>query len=149
MELFYNKNINDKTVEFNLDGIENNHINKVLRKKEGDILTFTNGKNLKFEVEIIQLSKKTCSLKVLNYETVPYKDHLHIAISILKSTSRFENFIEKAVEIALEHRLGMTCDPVKRLVQVSFIERNCLGAIKVIYAASFTLRGETERSLYH
>ena len=46
MELFYNKNINDKTEEFNLDGIENNHINKVLRKKEGDILTFTNGKNL-------------------------------------------------------------------------------------------------------
>jgi 16S rRNA (uracil1498-N3)-methyltransferase len=67
MELFYNKNINDKTEEFNLDGIENNHINKVLRKKEGDILTFTNGKNLKFKVEIIQLSKKTSSLKVLNY----------------------------------------------------------------------------------
>ena len=57
--------------------------------------------------------------------------------------------IEKAVEIALEHRLGMTCDPVKRLVQVSYIERNCIGAIKAIYAASFILRGETERSLYH
>ena len=33
MELFYNKDIDKKTVEFQLDGIENNHIIKVLRKK--------------------------------------------------------------------------------------------------------------------
>ena len=38
MELFYNENIDDNTIEFQLDGIENNHINKVLRKKEGDII---------------------------------------------------------------------------------------------------------------
>ena len=43
MELFYNKDIDKKTVEFKLDGLENNHIIKVLRKKEGDIITFTNG----------------------------------------------------------------------------------------------------------
>ena len=110
MELFYNRNINDKTVEFNLDGIENNHINKVLRKKEGDILTFTNGKNLKFKVEIIQLSKKSSLFKVLNHETVSSETHLHIAISVLKSPSRFENFIEKAVEIGVSEITPLICE---------------------------------------
>ncbi|MDG1168315.1 MAG: L-serine ammonia-lyase, partial [Sulfitobacter sp.] len=40
--------------------------------------------------------------------------------------------IENAAEIALEHHLGMTCDPVKGLVQVPCIERNGLGAIKAV-----------------
>ena len=50
--------------------------------------------------------------------------------------------VENAAEIALEHHLGMTCDPVKGLVQVPCIERNGLGAIKAIAAASLALRGD-------
>ncbi|MEJ2156706.1 MAG: L-serine ammonia-lyase [Desulfobacteraceae bacterium] len=49
--------------------------------------------------------------------------------------------IENAAEIALEHHLGMTCDPVKGLVQVPCIERNGFGAIKAHTAASLALRG--------
>ncbi len=50
--------------------------------------------------------------------------------------------IENAAEIALEHHLGMTCDPVEGLVQVPCIERNGLGAIKAVSAASLALRGD-------
>lgn len=50
--------------------------------------------------------------------------------------------IENAAEIALEHHLGMTCDPVKGLVQIPCIERNSLGAIKAVSAASLALRGD-------
>lgn len=50
--------------------------------------------------------------------------------------------VENAAEIALEHHLGMTCDPVKGLVQVPCIERNALGAIKAVSAASLALRGD-------
>ena len=50
--------------------------------------------------------------------------------------------IENAAEIALEHHLGMTCDPVRGLVQVPCIERNGLGAIKAVSAASLSLRGD-------
>ncbi|EEW25685.1 L-serine ammonia-lyase [Rhodobacter ferrooxidans] len=50
--------------------------------------------------------------------------------------------VENAAEIALEHHLGMTCDPVRGLVQVPCIERNGLGAIKAISAASLALRGD-------
>lgn len=50
--------------------------------------------------------------------------------------------VENAAEIALEHHLGMTCDPVRGLVQVPCIERNGVGAIKAVSAASLSLRGD-------
>ena len=50
--------------------------------------------------------------------------------------------IENAAEIALEHHLGMTCDPIGGLVQVPCIERNGLGAVKAVTAASLALRGD-------
>jgi L-serine dehydratase len=49
--------------------------------------------------------------------------------------------IENAAEIAMEHHLGMTCDPVGGLVQIPCIERNAFGAIKAIAAASLALHG--------
>jgi L-serine dehydratase len=50
--------------------------------------------------------------------------------------------IENAAEIALEHHLGMTCDPAAGLVQVPCIERNGLGAVKAVTAAALALRGD-------
>jgi L-serine dehydratase len=50
--------------------------------------------------------------------------------------------VENAAEIALEHHLGMTCDPVAGLVQVPCIERNAIGAAKAVTAASLALRGD-------
>lgn len=49
---------------------------------------------------------------------------------------------ENAAEIAMEHHLGMTCDPIAGLVQVPCIERNAFGAVKAINAASLSLRGD-------
>jgi L-serine dehydratase len=43
--------------------------------------------------------------------------------------------IENAAEIGMEHNLGLTCDPVKGLVQVPCIERNAMGAVKAVNAA--------------
>ena len=52
--------------------------------------------------------------------------------------------VENAAEIALEHHLGMTCDPVGGLVQVPCIERNGFGAIKAHTAAALACRGTGE-----
>ncbi|MDF2550283.1 MAG: sdaA [Chlamydiales bacterium] len=49
--------------------------------------------------------------------------------------------IENAAEIGMEHNLGLTCDPVKGLVQIPCIERNTMGAIKAINACRLALRG--------
>eukprot|EP00744_Colponema_vietnamica_P003430 GILI01005260.1.p1 GENE.GILI01005260.1~~GILI01005260.1.p1 ORF type:complete len:476 (+),score=151.52 GILI01005260.1:222-1649(+) len=50
--------------------------------------------------------------------------------------------VENAAEIGMEHNLGLTCDPVGGLVQIPCIERNTMGAIKAINAASLALRGD-------
>ena len=50
--------------------------------------------------------------------------------------------IENSAEIALEHHLGLTCDPVHGLVQVPCIERNGVAAVKAVSAASLALRGD-------
>ncbi|WP_375452599.1 L-serine ammonia-lyase [uncultured Devosia sp.] len=50
--------------------------------------------------------------------------------------------VENAAEIALEHHLGMTCDPMAGLVQIPCIERNAFGAVKAVTAASLALKGD-------
>ena len=50
--------------------------------------------------------------------------------------------VENAAEIGMEHNLGLTCDPIGGLVQVPCIERNAMGAVKAIQAASLALCGD-------
>jgi L-serine dehydratase len=50
--------------------------------------------------------------------------------------------IENAAEIAMEHHLGLTCDPIAGLVQIPCIERNAMGAIKAVNAARLSLLGD-------
>jgi L-serine dehydratase len=50
--------------------------------------------------------------------------------------------VEQAAEIGMEHNLGLTCDPIRGLVQIPCIERNAMGAVKAINAARLALRGD-------
>lgn len=50
--------------------------------------------------------------------------------------------VENAAEIAMEHHLGLTCDPVGGLVQIPCIERNAIASVKAINAARMALRGD-------
>ena len=52
--------------------------------------------------------------------------------------------IENAAEIAMEHNLGLTCDPVGGLVQIPCIERNAMGAIKAVNSARLGMRNQGE-----
>ena len=52
--------------------------------------------------------------------------------------------VENAAEIALEHNLGLTCDPIGGLVQIPCIERNALASVKAINAARLALHGDGE-----
>jgi len=49
---------------------------------------------------------------------------------------------ENAAEIAMEHHLGLTCDPIGGLVQVPCIERNAVGTVKAIQASRLAMRGD-------
>lgn len=50
--------------------------------------------------------------------------------------------VENAAEIGMEHNLGLTCDPIKGLVQIPCIERNTMGAVKAINAMLLAMRGD-------
>lgn len=50
--------------------------------------------------------------------------------------------VENAAEIALEHNLGLTCDPIGGLVQIPCIERNAVASVKAINAARLALHGD-------
>lgn len=54
-----------------------------------------------------------------------------------------------AAEIAMEHHLGLTCDPVGGLVQIPCIERNTMGAIKAITASQIALQSNPEHARVH
>ena len=51
-----------------------------------------------------------------------------------------------AAEIAMEHHLGLTCDPIKGLVQIPCIERNTMGAVKAITAAQLSLNSDPSKA---
>ncbi len=55
--------------------------------------------------------------------------------------------IENAAEIAMEHHLGMTCDPVGGLVQIPCIERNAMGAVKAVNASRMALIGDGQHHI--
>jgi L-serine dehydratase len=64
------------------------------------------------------------------------------AAGLVASLGGSNEQIENAAEIGIEHHLGMTCDPIGGLVQIPCIERNGMGAIKAITAASLALKGD-------
>ena len=55
--------------------------------------------------------------------------------------------IEHAAEIAMEHNLGMTCDPIGGLVQIPCIERNAMGAVKAVHASRIALNESAEHKV--
>lgn len=57
------------------------------------------------------------------------------------------NQIENAAEIGMEHNLGLTCDPIKGLVQIPCIERNAMAAIKAVNASRLAIQGNGEHKV--
>ena len=133
-ELFFKKDLSEKINEFSLELEESKHILKSLRKKEGDYLTFTNGKGFKFNTILGKFSSKKYTLKILNFERIENKENLHIAISVLKSPSRFENFLEKVTEIGLSEISPIICErTVKKNLNFERCTRILISAMKQSY----------------
>lgn len=117
MQLFYNPFISDVGSEIPLDKQESKHIQKVLRKSEGDILKMTNGEGIFFDAEIISATGKSVVIKILNEEKaepLPYR--LHLAVAPTKLNDRYEWFLEKATEIGISEITPIICEHSERRV---------------------------------
>ena len=117
MQLFYNPNILEDTVEITFSKEESRHIAKVLRKRNGDILYITNGKGWLFTSEIINAEIKKCVVKILSKELKPkHKYSLHLAVAPTKMNDRYEWFLEKATEIGVDSITPIICDHSERKI---------------------------------
>jgi len=115
MQLFFTNNTEN---EFTLSSEESKHICKVLRKKDGDTLNFTDGKGNLFITEIISADIRKTSVRMVKSEQKPkqHNYYLHIAIAPTKNMDRFEWFLEKATEIGIDEITPFICSRSERKV---------------------------------
>ena len=140
MQLFYNPHITLADSQFTFDKTESRHIVKVLRKKEGDLLHITNGKNNLFTVKIILANDKRCLVEIFNSETKPkpWNYNLHIAIAPTKNNDRLEWFLEKATEIGVDEITPIVCSNSERkILKTDRLEKIVQSAMK--QSLKFTL----------
>ena len=102
MELFYNSKIDKNTTNFAICDEDLKHITRVMRKRKGDIIKFTNGKGYGFESQIERIEKKKIHFEIKKLFKTDNSNNLHIGICLLKSPTRFEFFLEKATEIGIK-----------------------------------------------
>lgn len=95
---------------------EHKHATKVLRKNIGDTIFITDGLGTICSAEIIDITSKKSTLKILNAEKKEKINNLHIAIAPTKNISRFEFFLEKATEIGISEITPLICDHSERKV---------------------------------
>lgn len=117
MQLFYFQHIDKDSKQFSFDKEESKHINKVLRKKEGDILFVTNGLGFIFKTEINLASDSKCTVSIISFEQqVKSKIRLHLVVAPTKMNDRYEWFLEKATEIGVQEITPIICEHSERKV---------------------------------
>ncbi len=115
MQLFY---LEKPEKDIILSAEESKHATKALRKKEGDILNFTDGKGGLYKAELTLADSRKCRLKIVSSEQKEkqHNYHLHIAIAPTKNMDRFEWFLEKATEIGIDEITPIICNRSERKV---------------------------------
>lgn len=117
MQLFYNSNIKKEDTTFTFDKEESNHIVKVLRKKESDLILLSNGNGSLFTCEITIASDKKCQVKIVDSQFIDSKKYkVHLAVAPTKMNDRYEWFLEKATEIGIDEITPIICDHSERKV---------------------------------
>ena len=130
MQLFYLENPEKEII---LSAEESKHATKVLRKKEDDILNFTDGKGGFYKAKITIADTRKCRLEIVSTERKPkqHNYHLHIAIAPTKNMDRYEWFLEKATEIGIDEITPIICEHSERkVIKTERCKRILLSAMK-------------------
>ena len=102
MEAYYQPDLRNKS--FYLSDEESRHCIKVLRRKAGDEIEVVDGKGYRVKAQITDPNPRKCSFEVLSEKYFDAPDHtIHIALAPTKNQDRVEWFVEKAVEIGIQH----------------------------------------------
>jgi 16S rRNA (uracil1498-N3)-methyltransferase len=115
LPFFYIEEFNPSQKEIVLDEATSRHVVQVLRMKEGEKLNLTDGEGNLIAAEITVPHKKHCTIHVIDSRfTTRDSRKITIAISLLKNTSRFEWFLEKATEIGVSEIIPLICERTEK-----------------------------------
>ncbi len=110
LPFFYKEDLVASSTDVVLDEAASKHIVQVLRMQNGEQLQLTNGRRDLFTCEIIADNRKKCEVKVIQRSRIPDPgSKITIAISLVKNSSRFEWFLEKATEIGVTEIIPLVC----------------------------------------
>lgn len=147
MQLFYAPDINQNSI---LSEEESAHAIRVLRLKEGDEITLTDGKGFFYLSEIAEAHAKHTSLNILKRweQECLWLFNLHIAIAPTKNMDRMEWFTEKATEIGINAITCLRCRySERREIKTARLEKIMISAMKQSQKALLpSLNGMTEFS---
>jgi 16S rRNA (uracil1498-N3)-methyltransferase len=144
MQIFYAPDITGDI--YTLDEKESKHIIRVLRMTEGGSVRLIDGKGNLYEGIINKPDPKKCTIAVTgiikDFEKRDYR--LHIAISPLKNTERFEWFVEKSVEIGVDEITPVICrNTEKREIKRERVNNLIISAMKQSIKANKTVLNES------
>ena len=131
MILFYTTDIEGDIAQ--LDTEQARHCVQVLRKKEGDPISFVDGQGGFHQGIIQETGKKKCVIQIkqseYNFQKRPF--HLHIAIAPTKNTNRLEWFLEKATEIGIDEITPIICHhSERRKIRTDRLHKILIAAMK-------------------
>jgi 16S rRNA (uracil1498-N3)-methyltransferase len=144
MQIFYAPDITENV--YTLDEKESKHIIRVLRMNKGEAVKLIDGKGNLYEGVIADPDMKKCTITITGvisgFEKRDYR--LHIAISPLKNTERFEWFIEKSVEIGIDEITPLICrNTEKPVIKIERINNLIISAMKQSLKATKTILNPT------
>jgi 16S rRNA (uracil1498-N3)-methyltransferase len=112
---FYFAHLVTMEEEFTLNENSSRHIVQVLRMKPGENLRLTDGKGLSATAVIREAHKKHCRVNIIEKKVdQPSNRNIQIGISLLKNTSRFEWFLEKATELGISKIIPLKCERTEK-----------------------------------
>jgi 16S rRNA (uracil1498-N3)-methyltransferase len=131
LSYFYIEQCDPSQKEIVLDEDTSYHIVQVLRMKPEEKLKLTDGKGNLVEGGILECHKKHCTIQVLNASYhQPATRKVSIGISLIKNSSRFEWFLEKATEIGVTEIIPLICErTIKEKFRFDRMKGICISAM--------------------
>jgi len=115
LPFFFIASYDSSVSEIQLDEENSRHIIQVLRMQKGEPLQLTDGKGWMLTAVISDDHKKKCRVSVTAAQQTPARArNVTVAMSLLKNTSRFEWFLEKAMEIGVSHIIPLVCQRTEK-----------------------------------
>ena len=115
LPLFYKEDLVASNMDIVLDEASSKHIVQVLRMQNGEQLQLTNGKGILFSAEITDNNRKKCVVSVLQKSEIDNRQSkITIAISLIKNSTRFEWFLEKATEMGVSEIIPLVCSRTEK-----------------------------------